>query len=349
MLENQQKQQSKESKCTFKKQIAPTKQIQVSNPVAIVQPARIETARIHETINEECLNSTFKSKPKKETCTFSSTLPIHRKEENLTGMPYNLKTGIEYLSGIDMSNVRVHYNSDKPAEIGALAYTQGIDIYIAPGQEKHLPHEAWHVVQQAQGRVRPTFQMEGVVINDDMALEKEADVMGEKAFAIHAVEPVQLKMIAIDMPLSAVQRYVLLNNDDNEWIRTYDEFRDEANHDPNSIIVIGKVESAEFGTTASGYVWLEQGNQNAGLTHIMNHIGQFNDRGVYTHLDIIDYIFIAIETGTVVDYQGGPGRPIIKFRYATLDPDAHEYLALTIGDNGYIVGANPTASPYPDY
>lgn len=26
-------------------------------------------------------------------------------------------------------------------------------IYIAPGQEKYLPHEAWHVVQQKQERV----------------------------------------------------------------------------------------------------------------------------------------------------------------------------------------------------
>lgn len=35
-------------------------------------------------------------------------------------------------------------------------YSQGTDIHIGPGQEKHLPHEAWHVVQQKQGRVKPT-------------------------------------------------------------------------------------------------------------------------------------------------------------------------------------------------
>ncbi|SUA88597.1 hypothetical protein [Pandoraea pulmonicola] len=39
-----------------------------------------------------------------------------------------------------------------------------------------------HVVQQAQGRVKPTMQMkEGVAINDDSGLEREADVMSEKA------------------------------------------------------------------------------------------------------------------------------------------------------------------------
>jgi hypothetical protein len=38
------------------------------------------------------------------------------------------------------------------------------------------------VVQQAQGRVRPTLQMqEGVPVNDDVGLEREADVMGAKA------------------------------------------------------------------------------------------------------------------------------------------------------------------------
>ncbi len=95
-------------------------------------------------------------------------------------MPDNLKAGVENLSGIDMSDARVHYNSSKPAEVGALAYTQGKNIHVAPGQERHLPHEAWHVVQQEQGRVRPTMQMKDVAINDDIQLEREADVMGKK-------------------------------------------------------------------------------------------------------------------------------------------------------------------------
>ncbi|GAB6122651.1 eCIS core domain-containing protein [Dysgonomonas termitidis] len=101
--------------------------------------------------------------------------------ENLTGMPDNLKSGIESLSGYSMDDVRVHYNSSKPAQLQALAYAQGADIHIAPGQEQHLPHEAWHVVQQKQGRVQPTTQLQGVNVNDNEGLEKEADVMGGKA------------------------------------------------------------------------------------------------------------------------------------------------------------------------
>jgi hypothetical protein len=101
--------------------------------------------------------------------------------ENQTGMPDRLKSGLEGLSGMDLSGVRVHRNSDKPAKVQALAYTQGSSIHMAPGQEQHLPHEGWHAVQQMQGRVRPTMKAHGVAINDSPSLEKEADVMGKKA------------------------------------------------------------------------------------------------------------------------------------------------------------------------
>lgn len=105
--------------------------------------------------------------------------PVQKKNE--TGMPDNLKAGIEDLSGFSMDDVRVHYNSDKPATVQALAYTQGTDIHVAPGQEQHLPHEAWHVAQQMAGRVEPTTEVGGMPVNDNAALEHEADVMGAKA------------------------------------------------------------------------------------------------------------------------------------------------------------------------
>jgi hypothetical protein len=101
---------------------------------------------------------------------------------NKTGLPDELKAGVENLSGYSLDDVQVHYNSTKPAELQAHAYAQGTDIHLAPGQEQHLAHEAWHVVQQKQGRVRPTRQLKGKVhVNDDAGLEKEADVMGAQA------------------------------------------------------------------------------------------------------------------------------------------------------------------------
>ncbi len=120
------------------------------------------------------------------------TIIAQLQQENHTGMPDDLRQGIESLSGMDMSDVNVHYNSSKPPQVNAHAYAQGNDIHIASGQEKHLPHEAWHVVQQRQGRVKPTSQAGGVSINDDVGLEKEADVMGERAVQRKYAKPFQL-------------------------------------------------------------------------------------------------------------------------------------------------------------
>jgi len=112
----------------------------------------------------------------------------HASKPNLTGLPDDLKTGVEDLSGYSMDDVKVHYNSSQPAQLNAHAYAQGSDIHIGPGQEKHLPHEAWHVVQQKQGRVKPTKQMKGKVnVNDDEGLEREADQMGAKAIQRSAI------------------------------------------------------------------------------------------------------------------------------------------------------------------
>ncbi len=87
------------------------------------------------------------------------------------------------MSGISMDDVKVNFNSPQPAQLNASAFAQGSDIHLGTGQEKHLPHEAWHVVQQKQGRVGATVQMAGVPVNDDPALEREADQMGAHAAA----------------------------------------------------------------------------------------------------------------------------------------------------------------------
>lgn len=144
--------------------------------------------------------------------------PIQRKANN-TGLPDNLKSGIENLSGYSMDDVKVHYNSDKPVQLQAHAYAQGTDIHVASGQEQHLAHEAWHVVQQKQGRVQATTQLKskqahsprfvGVNLNDDAGLEREADIMGAKALqtgeATKSGDSLQMKSIGNNAP---VQRAV---------------------------------------------------------------------------------------------------------------------------------------------
>ncbi len=142
-------------------------------------PQAMQMRRFQEMVNN---SSSFQKKTNNDY-----TYPINvetsiQKKENKTGLPDTLKSGIEHLSGYSMEDVRVHYNSNKPAQLQAHAFAQGKDIHIASGEEKQLPHEAWHVVQQKQGRVKPTMQLQGKVnINDDVGLEKEADTMGAKA------------------------------------------------------------------------------------------------------------------------------------------------------------------------
>ncbi|TDN38655.1 DUF4157 domain-containing protein [Hymenobacter sp. UV11] len=75
------------------------------------------------------------------------------------GLPDKLHAAMEKMSGLSLDGVRVHYNSRKPVQVNAHVYAQGTDIYLEPGQERRLAHEAWHVVQQKQGRVRPTLQV----------------------------------------------------------------------------------------------------------------------------------------------------------------------------------------------
>lgn len=107
--------------------------------------------------------------------------PFRLEATNQTGLPDKLKNGIEQHSGFSMDDVRVRFNSPEPEKLEAHAFARGTEIYLAPGQEKHLPHEAWHVAQQKQGRVKATTQFKGKGINDDTVLEREADIMGAKA------------------------------------------------------------------------------------------------------------------------------------------------------------------------
>jgi hypothetical protein len=100
---------------------------------------------------------------------------------NRTGLPDRLKAGVEALSGLSMDDVRVYRNSPRPARLQAHAYAKGNEIHLAPGQERHLPHEAWHVVQQKRDPVRPTLRMSGVPVSASPALEAEADTMGTRA------------------------------------------------------------------------------------------------------------------------------------------------------------------------
>lgn len=137
-----------------------------------------------------------------------------QKKGNKTGLPDDLKSGMEGLSGHSLDHVKVHYNSSKPASVQAHAYAQGADIHLGSGQEKHLAHELGHVVQQMEGRVQPTTQVAGIAVNDNPRLENEATVMGERALQRMAQNNASLKKDALSQ--SSLQRVVQLQMDAGE-------------------------------------------------------------------------------------------------------------------------------------
>ena len=90
----------------------------------------------------------------------------------------------------------------------------------------------------------------------------------------------------------------------------------------------------------SRIVWLEKGSESAELMHIIKeHGSDFANKGIAQN-KIPNYIINAVNKGKIVGYQGrGTGRPIYEFVYnGTI-----QRVAITIGNNGYIVGANPVS------
>lgn len=94
---------------------------------------------------------------------------------------------MEAAFGTDFSQVRIHEGAQAESA-GALAYTQGNDIYFSPGEYEQnsqkgkelLGHELAHVIQQKKG-ILATGNINGLSVNEDDSLEKEADEMGAQS------------------------------------------------------------------------------------------------------------------------------------------------------------------------
>lgn len=149
--------------------------------------------------------------PGKRTLTEELVAPIQRKTGGTEAeqaaptpsggeraLPDQVRGKMESFFRADFSDVRVHEGPQAHA-LGALGYTQGTDLHFAPGQydpatrvgQTLLGHELAHVVQQREGRAPATTQAKGMPLNDNPALESEADELGARA-AEHE-GPVQAK------------------------------------------------------------------------------------------------------------------------------------------------------------
>ncbi|GAB1533024.1 MULTISPECIES: DUF4157 domain-containing protein [Brevibacillus] len=117
-----------------------------------------------------------------------------QKSENLSSssgrsLPDSVQAKMENAFHTDFSDVQIHPESSVASHIGAVAFAQGNDIHFAPGTyqpetqsgQQLLGHELTHVVQQRQGRVKANVPDSSLPINDDPALEAEADRYGSLA------------------------------------------------------------------------------------------------------------------------------------------------------------------------
>ena len=103
---------------------------------------------------------------------------------------------------------------------------------------------------------------------------------------------------------------------------------------PSDVIGITKDQSGRI-------IWLEKGHiggKPSGLAHIMDaHESDFNSKGI-SSADISDFVLTAVSVGHIVGYQGkGTSRPIYEVDYQGKTYN----VAVTVSENGYVVGANP--------
>jgi len=87
-------------------------------------------------------------------------------------------------------------------------------------------------------------------------------------------------------------------------------------------------------------VFLEQGDARKGLTHILSHQAQFNAQGI-PESQILTAVMGAVTNGKYVGTQGRD-RPV----YQIILDGSVKNIAVTLGDNQYIVSANPAATSY---
>jgi hypothetical protein len=101
-------------------------------------------------------------------------------------------------------------------------------------------------------------------------------------------------------------------------------------HNPEDILSIGKNATGDI-------IFLEKGDANAGLEHILKHTEDFVKVGIKEE-DIGSVVFDAATNGKKVGMQGT--RPIYEVMYNGVK----QRIAVTVGSNGFIVGANPAGS-----
>jgi hypothetical protein len=103
--------------------------------------------------------------------------------------------------------------------------------------------------------------------------------------------------------------------------------RSGVKYTPEDVLMVVKTPDGKL-------MWLEQGNDSTGLTHIaMRHADEFISKGI-SSAQIPEFLRIAVTNGKIIGMQGT--RPI----YEVVFNGQIYRVAITIANNGFIVGAN---------
>jgi hypothetical protein len=167
-------------------------------------------------------------------------------------LPEQVRRAMERSFHADFGAVRIH-EDPHVAALGAEAYTRGADIAFAPGRYQPesaaglelLGHELAHVVQQAQGRVRPTLQARGLPINDDEGLEREADALGARAASGELGLGSSTLAVAAATPSAPAQGYFRRSLGPND-IHVSDAKNAFIEQDPSPLFSLGETSSASY-------------------------------------------------------------------------------------------------------
>jgi len=103
-------------------------------------------------------------------------------------------------------------------------------------------------------------------------------------------------------------------------------------HNPDDILGIARWSERKI-------VFLEIGNDISGWQHIRkDHANDFANRGIPEDM-IIDAIMSAVTSGIIIGTQGTKRKRDV---YEIEFKGVVQYISISVGENGYIVGANPT-------
>ncbi|WP_257204961.1 hypothetical protein [Shouchella clausii] len=172
---------------------------------------------------------------------------------------------------------------------------------------------------------------------DFLTLADPEASLGEKALATTFILVKPAKVGEVIYDLSKARKVKTGGKGNSKWksAELLDELESSGiKYNPDEVMAITK--------TANGkLVWLEKGNSNAGFEHVMRHADEFAVKGIKSN-EIPDLLMEALTKGKVVGTQGRRNsRPI----YEVVFNGQKQRVAITVGNNGFIVGANPKSLP----